>query len=93
MASGFYGTLYTGVTSDLAARVAQHREGTFRGFTKQHGIKRLVWFETAPDMQSAIAHEKRVKRWLRDWKIALIERENPRWDNLAPSLGLPPLPG
>ena len=91
LANGFYGTLYTGVTSNLIGRIIQHRDGTFDGFTKRHGIHRLVWYDMADTMDTAIAAEKRIKRWLRDWKIVLIERANPRWDDLAPGLGLPPL--
>jgi putative endonuclease len=91
LASEFNGTLYIGVTSNLIARVVQHREGTVAGFTKRHGIKTLVWFETAPDMTTAIASEKRIKKWPRDWKKNLIERNNPNWEDLAVGLGLPPL--
>lgn len=91
MASGFNGTLYVGVTSNLIARIIQHREGTFGGFTERYAVKRLVWFKTAEAMPEAIAHEKRLKRWRRDWKVALIERDNPTWDDLAIGLGLPPL--
>ncbi len=92
LASGHYGTLYTGATADLLVRVTQHREGTFDGFTKEHGVNRLVWFDFAPSMEEAFTHEKRLKRWRRDWKIALIERDNPHWEDLAIGLGLPPLP-
>ena len=91
LASGFYGTLYVGATSNLVGRVMQHRDGVFDSFTKRHGVNRLVWYDVADRMEDAIAHEKRVKRWLRDWKIALIERDNPRWEDLAVGLGLPPL--
>ncbi len=91
MTDWFYGALYRGVTSDLLAQTVQHRDGTFDGFTKRYNIKRLVWFEAVPSMETAIAHEKRVKRWLRDWKIALIERDNPKWDDLGIGFGLPPL--
>jgi putative endonuclease len=91
MASGFNGTPYTGVTSNLPARIVQHREGTFRGFTAEYGVKRLVWFENAETMADAIAYEKRIKRWLRDWKIVLIERKNPHWNDLGSAIGLPPL--
>ena len=91
LASGFNGTLYTGVTSNLIGRVMQHRAGTFDGFTKRHGIKRLVWYETADTMETVIASEKRIKKWPRDWKKNLIERDNPDWRDLAVGLGLPPL--
>ena len=91
LASGHYGSLYTGATSNLIGRIIQHRDGTFGGFTKEHNVTRLVWFEPADTMEDAIASEKRIKRWLRDWKIALIERDNPQWEDLAIGLGLPPL--
>ncbi|WP_235562867.1 GIY-YIG nuclease family protein [Brevundimonas sp. Root1423] len=83
MTNGPYGTLYVGVTSDLYQRVHQHRAGTFPGFTREHGLKRLVWFETFEFMTSAIKREKAIKRYLRDWKINLIERDNPHWTDLS----------
>ena len=92
MARRFNGTLYVGVTSDLMARVAQHREGLRQGFTRRHHVKRLVWFDLTETMDAAIAHEKRLKRWRRDWKKNLIERTNPHWEDLAIGLGFPPLP-
>jgi putative endonuclease len=73
------GTLYVGVTSNLYARVEQHRTGVFEGFTKEHGLHRLVWFEAHEDMSTAITREKALKRYRRDWKINLIERDNPGW--------------
>jgi putative endonuclease len=91
LASGRHGTLYTGVTSDLMARVHQHRSGTFPGFTKRNHVKRLVWYEVGGDMASAIRREKQLKEWKRDWKAVLIEKENPFWEDLAISLGFPPL--
>ena len=91
LASGFNGTLYVGVTSNLAARLMQHREGMHDGFTKTHNVKRLVWYELTDDMTAAIASEKRIKKWPRDWKKNLTERENPGWDDLAVSLGFEPL--
>ena len=91
LASNFNGTLYVGVTSDLLARMAQHREGTHDGFTKRHNVKRLVWYELTDDMTAAIASEKRIKKWPRDWKKNLIERENPESGDLAVSLGFEPL--
>ncbi|MBI1200192.1 MAG: GIY-YIG nuclease family protein [Phenylobacterium sp.] len=84
MASGKHGTLYIGVTSDLLGRVSQHREGLIGGFTKRHGVKRLVWFELHDDILTAIHHEKRLKKYKREWKINLIERDNPNWDDLFP---------
>ncbi len=87
LASGFHGTLYTGVTSDLPGRIWQHREEVTPGFTARYGVKRLVWFEVHNSMEAAIAREKSVKRWRREWKIELIERDNPRWRDLAEDLG------
>ena len=86
MASRKHGTLYIGVTSDLISRVAQHREGTYEGFTKRYGVKRLVWFEQHDFMTEAIHREKLLKKYKREWKINLIERENPGWDDLFPGL-------
>lgn len=77
------GALYTGVTSDLAGRVHQHRAGTLPGFATRYGIKRLVWFEQHGDIDQAILRETRIKRWNRSWKMALIEADNPDWDDLA----------
>ncbi|RHW17034.1 GIY-YIG nuclease family protein [Sphingomonas gilva] len=91
LASGFYGTLYTGVTSDLLARVHQHREEITGGFTARHGVKRLVWFEMHDDMATAIAREKTIKKWPRQWKINVIEELNPTWDDLAVGFGFEPL--
>jgi putative endonuclease len=91
LASQRNGTLYTGVTSDLIARIYQHREGTFGGFTKEHGVHRLVWFEVHEMMESAFVREKRIKKWRRAWKLELIEKENPQWLDLAEQFGLVPL--
>ena len=91
LASGFNGTLYTGVTSNLIGRIMQHRDGTYAGFTSRYGIVRLVWFDTTETMADAIASEKRIKAWRRDWKKNLIERDNPDWHDLGVALGLPPL--
>jgi putative endonuclease len=85
------GTLYTGVTSDLPARIHQHREGRVRGFTRKYDVKLLVWFEQHPTMHSAITREKRVKKWNRAWKLELIEADNPDWRDLALDFGFPPL--
>jgi putative endonuclease len=83
MASGRNGTLYTGVTSKLELRVEQHKLGTFGGFSKQYGCKTLVWFERHSRMEQAIARETQIKGWRRDWKLALIEAENPDWRDLS----------
>ena len=82
LASRRYGTLYVGVTNDLARRVWSHKEGHFPGFTKRYGVTRLVWYESYESIHDAIAREKRLKRWRRDWKIELIEAENPVWSDL-----------
>ena len=86
LASGRNGTLYTGVTNDISRRAFEHREGIVAGFTKRHAVKRLVWFELHDNIDEAIAREKRVKRWKRAWKLALIEKDNPEWDDLYPTL-------
>jgi putative endonuclease len=88
VASHRHGTLYVGVTSQLPVRIAQHREGTLDGFTKQHGVKRLVWFEQHDIITFAIQREKAIKKYKREWKINLIERENPDWEDLYPRLFL-----
>ena len=82
MASKRNGTLYTGVTSDLASRVWQHREHSTDGFTATHGVTNLVWYELHGTMESAILREKRIKKWRRAWKIELIEAVNPYWNDL-----------
>jgi len=93
LASRRYGTLYTGVTSDLAQRIGQHRAGLLSGFTRKYEVKRLVFVESHDDIRDAIVREKRIKEWKRDWKIEMIERENPMWDDLAITMfGFPPLP-
>jgi putative endonuclease len=83
MASRRNGTLYIGVTSQLVARVLEHKRGVRDGFTKRYGCKMLVWYEAHEDMASAIQRESSIKRWYRDWKLALIERENPEWRDLS----------
>ena len=91
LASGHYGTLYIGVTSDLLQRLVQHREGLLPGFTSGYKVHRLVHFEMFGDMERAILREKRLKNWHRQWKINLINAENPEWRDLAVGFGLPPL--
>ncbi|WP_294197243.1 GIY-YIG nuclease family protein [uncultured Sphingomonas sp.] len=93
MASAVNGTLYVGLTSNLIHRVQQHRDGIFGGFTERYGVKRLVWYEMADTMDAAIGAEKRIKRWPREWKLNLIERDNPHWDDLAVSLGFTTMRG
>lgn len=82
LASQRNGTLYIGVTSNLVQRVYQHREILADGFSKQYGVKMLVWFEQHDTMESAIAREKAMKKWHRQWKINLIETHNPEWRDL-----------
>ncbi|MET3600348.1 GIY-YIG nuclease family protein [Martelella mangrovi] len=77
-----HGTLYIGVTSDLERRIFEHREGLTKGFTSRYGCSRLVWYEEHFEIGSAITREKALKHWNRAWKIALIERVNPGWDDL-----------
>ena len=91
LASRRNGTIYVGVTSDLILRVTQHREGIGPGFTREHTIKMLVWFEQHGTMEQAILREKRIKKWRRRWKLELIEQDNLGWRDLAEDLGLPPL--
>jgi putative endonuclease len=82
MSNRKHGTLYVGVTSQFLRRVSQHRLGLTGGFTKIHGLTRLVWFAQHADMRAAIHHEKRLKKYKREWKINLIEQENPNWEDL-----------
>jgi len=86
VASGPRGTLYTGVTSDMARRAHEHRQGQVRGFTNRYGCKMLVWFETHDTMPAAIQREKSIKRYYRQWKINLIEETNPHWVDLYGTL-------
>ncbi len=82
LASKRNGTLYTGVTSDLVARVHQHKEGVVDGFTKKYGVKNLVYFENCGEAAVAIAREKAVKHWPRQKKLKTIEKDNPEWRDL-----------
>ena len=82
LASRRNGTLYIGVTSQLAQRVWQHKEGLVDGFTKRYGLKTLVWYEQHETAESAIAREKQIKKWERAWKVELIEAANPYWNDL-----------
>ena len=86
LASKYYGTLYIGVTNDLLGRVEAHRGGMGSGFTSKYGVSRLVFYEPFGDITVAIQREKTLKHWVRDWKINLIERENPHWIDLYPAL-------
>ncbi|WP_137753892.1 GIY-YIG nuclease family protein [Sphingopyxis sp. L1A2A] len=91
LASRRNGTLYTGVTSHLVQRVHQHREELIPGFTREYGVKMLVWFEQHATMDAAIQREKRIKKWNRAWKLELIERDNPDWRDLAEDFGFEPI--
>jgi putative endonuclease len=80
------GTLYLGVTNDLARRAFEHREGRIRGFTQYYGLKRLVWYEPHDDIRTAIQREKAMKHWPRAWKVKLILAMNPEWYDLYENL-------
>ena len=93
LASKFLGTLYTGSTRDIVRRVYEHKEGLLPGFTRKYGVTRLVWFEPHESVAAAHYRELQIKKWRRDWKVALIEEKNPRWEDLYPTLagfGPPP---
>lgn len=86
LASKRHGTLYIGVTSDLLERIYQHKQKFVKGFTKRYKVDKLVYFETHEDMESAIKREKQLKAWNRQWKIELIEKNNPHWRDLYEGL-------
>ena len=86
LASKRNGALYVGITSNLAQRTWQHKEGLADGFTKEYGIKLLVWYEQHENAESAITREKQIKKWNRAWKIRLIEKSNPYWNDLYPEI-------
>ena len=86
LASQRNGTLYIGVTNDLLRRVHEHKTGAADGFTKRHGVKRLVHYEIADSIEAAIRREKTLKGWNRAWKLALIEEHNPEWRDLYETL-------
>ena len=86
MASRRNGTIYLGVTSDLAARSYQHRNGLIIGFTKTYHCKLLVWYEVHDDLDNARLRELQMKKWNRQWKLSEIERMNPDWNDLFESL-------
>ncbi len=87
LASQTRGTLYTGVTSNPLGRMWQHRNDATPGFTSRYGVKRLVYIEFFGDMEHSILREKQLKNWKREWKIALIEKDNPTWRDLALDYG------
>ncbi len=80
------GTLYVGVTSQLAKRIWEHKNGFAEGFTKAHGLGMLVWYEVHATAYEAITREKRIKAWKREWKLRLIETMNPYWNDLYDSI-------
>src|SRR5262245_1581730 len=86
LASRYKGTLYIGVTNDLSRRMGEHKGKVVPGFTKKFGVHRLVYFEEFQSILEARAREHTLKRWRREWKIALIEGVNPRWLDLTPDL-------
>ena len=77
------GPIYVGVTNDLHRRVFEHKTHVIRGFTAKYNVDRLVYFEVFESIEAATAREKKLKKWRREWKVALIERENPEWRDLA----------
>jgi putative endonuclease len=80
------GTIYTGVTNDIVRRVFEHRQGFVERFSKKYDVKRLVYFDSFESIYDAITMEKRIKRWRREWKLALIEKLNPVWQHLYEQL-------
>ena len=86
LASKKHVTLYLGVTNDIVRRCYEHRTKAVEGFTKRYGVDKLIWFEIYADVATAIAREKELKKWRRDWKIRLIEEQNPGWVDLYPEI-------
>ena len=78
------GTLYIGSTSNLTLRVSQHKSGTGSQFTEKYGLTKLVWFEAFGDYETALTQERRMKKWRRQWKLDLINKNNPQWQDLRP---------
>jgi len=87
LASKPYGTLYVGVTRELAKRIWEHKEHVVPGFTRKHEVTRLVWFECHDSIDAAITREKQIKEWHRDWKVNLIQAMNPEWRDLYDDVG------
>ena len=86
MADRYRGTLYVGVTAHLHARILQHRSGEGSDFCRRYGLNRLVWVDYGDSITECIAQEKRLKRWRREWKFALVEQANPDWRDLSDAL-------
>jgi len=82
LASKKNGTLYIGVTNNVLKRVYEHKNNLIEGFTQKYGVHNLVYYECYNDIYDAIAREKRIKKWKRQWKIELIEKDNPKWKDL-----------
>ena len=82
LASGRHATLYLGVTNNLCRWLWEHKEKVFPGFSRKYGVDRLVWYESYDRIDEAIAREKAMKKWRRDWKLRLIEEMNPEWEDL-----------
>jgi putative endonuclease len=88
LASKRNGTLYIGMTDDLLKRAWLHREGILPGFTRDYGVKHLVWYETHESRESALSRERQMKKWNRAWKLELIESNNPNWSDLSEGLSV-----
>jgi putative endonuclease len=86
LASQRNGTLYIGVTSDVIKRIWEHQSDLVEGFTKQYQVHTLVWYEVHESMENAITREKQLKEWKRQWKVDLIEKSNPYWNDLYPTI-------
>ncbi len=86
LASKKYGTLYIGVTNDIVRRIHEHKSKVVAGFSKRYSVDRLVWFEIYDDPVTAIEREKEMKKWRREWKVRLIEEQNPEWIDLYPQI-------
>jgi putative endonuclease len=86
LASKRNGTLYIGVTNNLSGRISAHREGHGSSFTRKYNVHMLVWYQHFEDIATAIQKETSLKRWKRQWKLALIEKENPNWTDLAATM-------
>jgi putative endonuclease len=89
LASDVGGTLYIGVTNDLVRRIYEHRTNAIRGFSQRYAVHRLVYYEQFDQIEFAIQREKRLKKWKRVWKVALIEKANPNWIDLFPGIASP----
>ncbi|MDR0546053.1 MAG: GIY-YIG nuclease family protein, partial [Dysgonamonadaceae bacterium] len=88
MANYYNNVLYVGITNDLARRVAEHKAKINKGFTSKYNVDKLVYFEQINSIEAAIAREKQIKKWKREWKNDLINKENPSWEDLSGSIGV-----